>query len=240
MSKEMIAIQLKSGGLNILIDTCNGNDKNRIVPFADKLQTDYLERLEASGVKPEEIDIVLCTHLHCDHVGWNTKLVDGKWVPTFPNARYLFTRKDYEFFAAGNGHELHKDGYIDSVLPIVEAGLADIVESDHIVDREKGVGVWMVDAHGHSVGNCIVYAQDEGPLAVFSGDCFHHPLLLVRPTLKFFADDDPDQAVLTRCAILEKHADTDDVIFPAHFSGNSAGFIEKDGEGYRFKFLESD
>ena len=229
---------LRSGGLNILIDTCNGNDKNRIVPFADKLQTDYLEKLETSGVKPEEIDIVLCTHLHCDHVGWNTKLVDGEWVPTFPNARYLFTRKDYEFFAEGKGDELHRDAFEDSVLPIVKAGLADIVESDHVVEREVGAGVWLEDAHGHSEGNCVVYAQDEGELAVFSGDCFHHPILLAKPKLQFFADDDPVQAAISRCALLEKHADTSDVVFPAHFGGTSAGSIVKDGEGYRFIFLE--
>jgi hypothetical protein len=126
---------LQSGGKNILVDCCNGNDKPRdIPPFANKLQTDYLKNFRATGLTPEDIDVVLCTHLHGDHVGWNTRIENGRWVPTFPNARYLFTRADYEYFGRHTDHPIHGPGYLDSVLPVMEHGLADLVDTEHVVE----------------------------------------------------------------------------------------------------------
>ena len=230
---------LQVNGLNILIDTCNGNNKSRSMPHGNMLDTNYLTNLKNAGVTPEEINIVLCTHLHCDHVGWNTRLENGEWIPTFPNARYIFSRKDYEFFITQQHEAMHREAFDDSVLPIVEAGLADIVEEDYIVDREIGKGVWLEGANGHSPGSCVVVAQDEGPKAVFSGDIFHHPVQLVNQEAPFYADEDFQQASLTRKAVLEKYADTDAVIFPAHFCDNSAGTLSTtDHKGYRFNFLE--
>ena len=230
---------LQVNDLNILIDTCNGNDKSRSVPFADNLQTDYLANFAKTGIAPEAIDIVLCTHMHCDHVGWNTRLTNGKWVPTFPNARYIFSRKDYEHFIEQEHEVLHRESFDDSVLPIIKAGLADIVEDDYIVDRQIGEGVWFEPANGHSPGMCIIYAQDGGPKAIFSGDTFHHPIQLVRPDAQFFADHDPVQAASVRMELLAKYADTDAVFFPAHFGENSAGkLVSAEAGTYRFQFLE--
>lgn len=228
---------LRSGGMNILIDTCCGNQKPRSVPFFDQLDTPYLERLAGVGLRPEDIGLVLCTHLHCDHVGWNTRLENGRWVPTFPNARYLFTRRDYEFYQTQLHEPLHREAFDDSVLPVISAGLAEIVESDHIVQHEVGEGVWLQDAHGHSPGSVTVHARRGGKEAVFAGDTFHHPVQLVRPSLQFFADEDPVLAAETRARLFDRYADTDTVLFPAHFPGKSAGTVRRDGSGYRFEFL---
>jgi len=231
---------LRSEGQTILIDSCNGNDKSRSVPFADQLQTAYLDNLAAAGVRPQQVDLVLCTHLHCDHVGWNTRLENGRWVPTFPNARYLFGRRDYEFFSVQQHEQLHKEAFEDSILPIVEAGLADMVESDHVVQREIGDGVWLEDAHGHSPGCCVVHAQRGGERALFTGDVFHHPIQFIRPNMPFFADEDSAQAVITRNRLFNEHADTSTIIFPAHFTRSSAGRIRRDGDAFQFEFLEPD
>jgi glyoxylase-like metal-dependent hydrolase (beta-lactamase superfamily II) len=228
---------LQIDGRNILIDTCNGNDKSRSVPFADKLQTPYLANLAAAGLQPQDVDLVLCTHLHCDHVGWNTRLQDGRWVPTFPKARYLFSRRDYAFFSTQQHEALHREAFEDSVLPIVEAGLADMVENDAVVHREIGDGIWLEDAPGHSPGACVINAKRHGSPALFTGDAFHHPIQLVRPELQFFADEDAVLAVATRRRLMESHADRDTVIFPAHFGGASAGRIKREGSAFRFEFL---
>lgn len=229
---------LQVDGLNIMIDTCNGNDKVRSVPFANNLQTPYLRDLAAQGLKPEDIHLVLCTHLHADHVGWNTRLENGRWVPTFPNARYVIGRRDYEFFSKQTHEAFHREAYVDSVLPIVEAGRAELVESSHCVHRQIGDGVWLEDAAGHSPGCCIVNAQRGGPRAVFSGDVFHHPLQLVRPDIPFFADEDPVKAMLTRQQLFERHADSDTVFFPTHFPEAPAGRIRRAARHYRYEFLE--
>lgn len=235
---SMHSYVLRVDGMTILIDSCNGNDKQRSVPLMNQLQTPYLSRLNALGLTPEDIDMVLCTHLHCDHVGWNTRLENGRWVPTFPNARYLFTRKDYEHFSSEHAEALHREAFADSVLPVVEAGLADLVENDHVVHREIGDGIWLEDAHGHSLGSVAIHAERGGDHALFSGDCFHHPIQLIRPDLTFFADEDPDQACVTRRALMEAHADQPTIFFPAHFGGASAGRIHRDGTHFRFAFIE--
>jgi len=229
---------LQVDGLNILIDSCNGNDKTRSVPFADHLRTPYLADLHALGLAPKDVHLVFCTHLHCDHVGWNTRLENGRWVPTFPNARYLFTRRDYEHYSSDNAEALHREAFADSVLPVVAAGLADLVESDHVAHREIGDGIWLEDAHGHSAGSVVVHAARGGGHALFSGDCFHHPIQLVRPDLAFFADEDPAQASATRRRLLERHADGPAIFFPAHFGGRSGGRVMRDEGAFRFAFVE--
>lgn len=231
---------LRVDGLNILIDTCNGNHKNRCVPIAHQLDTDYLENLTALGVQPEDIDMVLCTHLHADHVGWNTQLVDGEWVPTFPNARYIIGERDYQHFSTQTEEVFHHEAYEDSVLPIVKAGLAEIVKEDSVLMGEQGNGVWMEPAFGHSPGSCLIHAKRGGPQAVFSGDIFHHPVQLVRPDYAFAFDHDAEEAVATRQKLLADHVDSDTVFFPAHFRGVSAGSVISNGDTYSYRFLESE
>jgi glyoxylase-like metal-dependent hydrolase (beta-lactamase superfamily II) len=227
---------LQLDDFNILIDTCNGNDKQRSIPFGHMLKSNYLEQLAAAGVSPDEIHLVLCTHLHADHVGWNTRLDNGRWVPTFPNARYVFSRRDYEFFSRQTHEAFHREAYLDSVLPIVEAGRADIVESDHIVTREIGDGVWLEDAAGHSPGCCIVNARRGGSQVAFTGDVFHHPIQLVRPDLAFFADEDAGLAATARRRVMKQYVDSGTVLCPAHFCGEPWGRIRSTERPERYRF----
>jgi glyoxylase-like metal-dependent hydrolase (beta-lactamase superfamily II) len=231
---------LRVDGRNILIDTCCGNDKKRSLPPVSMQQWPYLENLARTGLRPEDIDVVMCTHLHFDHVGWNTRLKDGSWVPTFPNARYLFGRRDLEFFSKQRHEALHREAFDDSVAPILDAGLADLVDTDSLVHREIGDGIWLADVSGHSPGNLCVIAECGGNRAVFSGDCFHHPIQVVRPDAAFFADENPAQASATRQRLFQQYANTDAIFFPAHFTGATAGRVEQGDAGLlRFRFLET-
>ena len=231
---------LRVDGRNLLVDTCCGNDKQRSLAAVSHLQSPYLENLERAGLRPEDIHLVMCTHLHFDHVGWNTRLRDGRWVPTFPNARYLFGRRDLEFFGTQRHEATHREAFEDSVAPILDAGQADIVDIGAHVHREIGDGVWLEDASGHSPGNLCVIAECGAERAVFSGDCFHHPIQLVRPDAAFFADENPAKASATRQHLLARYADSGAVFFPAHFTGTSAGRVERHPHGdLRYRFLPS-
>ena len=224
-------------GRNILIDTCDGNHKTRSLEAVHNLDTKYLDGFKAVGVRPEDIDLVLCTHLHFDHVGWNTKLENGRWVPTFPNARYLFSRQDYEHFRDEEQEGVHAEAFQDSVLPIVEHGLADIVEADIAVHREIEDGVWLEPAFGHSPGSCTVHAKRGGPEGLFWGDVIHHPIQLIRHDLPFFFDMEPRAASANRTRILDRCAHSDTMCFPAHFRHTSAGHVRPDGDGYKYEFV---
>lgn len=226
-------------GANVLIDACNGNCKQRSLPFINMLDTPYMANLEAAGVSPEEIDLVLCTHLHFDHVGWNTRFENGRWVPTFPNARYVFGKRDYEHWASQHEDALHHEAFMDSVLPVVEAGLAEIidVESETPVFQAIGDGIWLEPAFGHSPGCCVIHAQAGGAKALFWGDVIHHPIQLVRPELPLMFDHDPALAATVRQTLLNRVADTDTMCFPAHFRGNSAGHVRRDGSRFRYDFV---
>jgi glyoxylase-like metal-dependent hydrolase (beta-lactamase superfamily II) len=231
---------LRVDGRNILVDTCCGNDKKRSLPPVSMQSWPYIENLARAGLRPEDIHLVMCTHLHFDHVGWNTRLKDGSWVPTFPNARYLFGRRDLEFFSKQRHEATHREAFDDSVAPILDAGLADLVDSDMPIHREIGDGIWLEDVSGHSPGNLCVTAECGGDRAIFSGDCFHHPIQLIRPDAAFFADEDPVKACATRRRLLERYADTDAIFFPAHFMGATAGRVERvDAEQLRFRYLQT-
>jgi glyoxylase-like metal-dependent hydrolase (beta-lactamase superfamily II) len=225
---------------NILIDTCCGNDKQRSLPPVSMQHWPYIENLARAGLHPHDIDLVMCTHLHFDHVGWNTRLKDGSWVPTFPKARYLFGRKDLEFFSKQRHEATHREAFADSVAPILDAGLADLVDPESLVHREIGDGIWLEDGGGHSPGNLCVIAECGAERAIFSGDCFHHPVQIVRPEATFFADEDPARASATRRRLLEQYANGDAIFFPAHFTGATAGRVERDSAGHlRFRFLQN-
>lgn len=229
---------IEIGGLTVLVDTCCGNDKDRLVPAVHRLNTNYLGNLRAAGFEPEDIDLVMCTHLHFDHVGWNTRLENGKWVPTFPKARYLFGRRDYEYFL-GNppGEEPNYQGFLDSVVPVMEKGQGEIVDEDLVVHHEIGNGVWLEPAFGHSPGCCTVNAQAGGPPGIFWGDVIHHPVQLIRHDLPFAFDTDGPTACTVRKATMEKVADSDTMCFPAHFRRSSAGHVKRDGDAFRYEFV---
>ncbi len=237
MNLSVHSFVVRCRGRNILIDACNGNHKQRTIPFAHMLETPYLERLGQAGLAPEDIHLVLCTHLHGDHVGWNTRLRDGRWVPTFPNARYVFTRPDVEHFSQPGVEPYHREAYLDSVLPIIEAGQAHIVETGQAIYAELDAGVWLSPAPGHSPGSCLIHARSGAVHGIFSGDLFHHPVELVRPQMAFFADYDAALTGQTRTQLFEAYADTDVRFFPAHFADPTAGWIRSHRDGFRYQFV---
>jgi len=224
----------------ILVDTCVGNDKPRPGrPMFDHLSLPYLADLAAAGVRPEEVDFVLCTHLHVDHAGWNTQLINGRWVPTFPNAKYIFARTEYEFW-----ERRHLDGsegpvpnvYDDSILPVMQAGQAVLVDADHQIDD----GLWFEPAPGHTPGNVVVNLQSQGATGVLTGDVMHHPLQLIRPEWSSRACEDPVQSAATRRALIERYADTDTLIAPAHFASPTMGHIISKGDGFGYRLVNED
>ncbi len=226
--KLIICVQsyvLRTGRHTILVDGCVGNDKPRdVFPQWDRQSYRYLETLAEVGVRPEEVDIVMCTHLHTDHVGWNTRLVDGRWVPTFPNARYLFARREVEIWQERLRTEEpvgHVQAFIDSVVPVLDAGLATLVEDDHEIED----GLWLEPAPGHTAGNVIVNLRSEGRSAVICGDVIHHPVQLVRPDWSSRACEDRVNSRRTRRALLDRCCDTDTVLAPTHFASPSMGRV---------------
>ena len=227
---------VRTGRYTILIDCCVGEDKERPdFPNWHRRKWPWLANLKAAGATPEDIDFVFCTHLHIDHVGWNTKLENGRWVPTFPNATYLFGAAEYRYWEAA-----HKDiGYmhgmfVDSVLPVVEAGRVAFVDKDFEIDT----GFTIEPTPGHTPGhNCLNLARG-GETVVFSGDLMHHPLQVPEPQLSTVYCVRPDESRRTRTAFVERYAETDTVILPAHFPGASAGRIRARNGATLFDFCE--
>ena len=224
------ALVVASGGTRIMVDTCVGNDKDRPTPLFDKLQTTFLADLVDAGFPPESIDVVVCTHLHVDHVGWNTTLVDGAWVPTFPDAQYLFGRVEYEHWAANDETALYGDVMGDSVTPIVEAGLATMVESDHRLTDE----VWLEPTPGHTPGHHSIRITSDGATAVITGDMVHHPIQFPRVDLTSDADTDSAAAVATRRDSFARWEAEGALVIGTHFAGPGAGRLTTDGDGWRF------
>lgn len=235
---SMHSYVLRVGGRNILIDACNGDDKRRSIPDVDRVKTPFLASLAALGLTTDDIDLVLCTHLHFDHVGWNTRLEDGRWVPTFAHARYLFSRRDFEHFAAQELEDDNVRAFRDSVLPVYDAGRAELIEADIAVHREIDERVWLEPAFGHSPGNLSVLVEGAGQRAIFWGDVVHHPVQLIRPEVTPPFDNNPAEARETRLRTLARAADEGLICFPAHFRAPSAGRVLRAGDRYRYRFLD--
>ena len=227
-------------GLTILVDSCDGNHKNRSLPEVHQLNQPYLENLARAGFRPEDIDLVMCTHLHFDHVGWNTYRdpATGTFQPTFPNARYLFGRKEYAAWQNVLRHDgVHTDGHlVECVDPIVELGLADFIEGDHRICAE----VSCEPSHGHTPGHVHVRIDSKGQSAVITGDLMHHPMQCAMPERTATFDMDKDAGRATRVGFVEKYKDSGTVVIGAHFAGSTAGHITTHGEGdVRFDGLEA-
>jgi glyoxylase-like metal-dependent hydrolase (beta-lactamase superfamily II) len=232
---------IKTPTLNILVDTCNGNHKQRpSMPAWHELDTDYLERLAGIGLAPEDIDVVMCTHLHADHVGWNTRLADGRWVPTFPWARYLMSRRDFEVFdalhRAGPQTPVNRGSFLDSVLPVVEHGQAVFVDPEDVVDAQLVGKLWLEGAPGHSPGNLNLRVRDAGGSACLCGDVIHHAIQCAVPELNSPADYDRAQGIASRRRLLESCADNDTIVLTGHFPDPTAGRIVSHGDSFRFRF----
>jgi glyoxylase-like metal-dependent hydrolase (beta-lactamase superfamily II) len=227
---SIFSLLVETAGKKIVIDTCVGNDKPRGVPMWNKRQTMFLADMDAAGFSRESVDFVACTHLHQDHVGWNTMLVDGEWTPTFPNARYLFSANDWAWLEKQPITFLG-DYCGDSVRPIFTAGLADLITPGHYITDE----VWLDSTPGHSPGHVSVRISSQGEHAVVTGDLIHHPCQMARPHWHSPFDFDSGQALQTRTDFLAEFGDEPVLVIGSHFATPTAGHIVSDGDVYRFK-----
>jgi glyoxylase-like metal-dependent hydrolase (beta-lactamase superfamily II) len=222
------ALIVETAGRKLVVDTCLGNDKPRPLPDWNQRQGPFLADLEAAGHPRESIDTVICTHLHVDHVGWNTMLVNDRWVPTFPNARYLIGKEEWDYWKNDPDGQFG-DVMADSVRPIIEAGLADLVAPDHKISNE----VWLEPTPGHTPGHVSVRISSGGQDAVITGDLMHHPCQMARPDWASAFDYDPDAARKTRHDFLARYADGPVLVIGTHFAGPTAGRVVRDGDAYR-------
>ena len=229
------SILLRFGARTVLIDTCVGCGKPRPARPAWHAREGhaYLDRLAAMGVQPEQVDTVFCTHLHVDHVGWNTQLRDGRWVPTFPNARYLFGRTELAHWQAqadrqGAGAVNH-GSFADSVLPILEAGQADLVDDGH----DLAAGMVLRGLPGHTPGQMGLFLDSADGRALFCGDAIHSPAQIARPAWSSAFCADAALSAHTRTAIVEDAAERGTLLVPAHFRGAGCAHVKRDGGAFR-------
>ena len=229
---------VRTGRQTVLIDSCIGNDKERPTrPQFHRMKSPFIEDLARLGVKPEDVDYVMCTHLHWDHVGWNTRLADGQWVPTFPKARYVVAKREYDHWQGVHDSGVdtpHARAFGDSVLPVVKTGQALLVGDDYALDD----GLWFEGYPGHTPGNVVIHARSGGQRGVFIGDVLHHPLQCLKPEWSTMACSDPEGSRASRTRLIQEHADSGALILPAHFPAPTAGWIRPHGGAYRFDFQE--
>jgi glyoxylase-like metal-dependent hydrolase (beta-lactamase superfamily II) len=232
---------LRSAGRTVVVDTGMGNDKPREHPLMDLRNGDFLTRLEAVGVRPEDVDLVVNTHLHSDHVGWNTRLVDGEWVPTFPNAQYLMNKNDYDYWNPANGHtrqatfgSVADDSatFADSILPIHQAGRAVLWEGDlHRIDED----LTLEHAPGHTPGSAVLRLESGTDRALFVGDIIHTPIQMLEPDHDTCLSEDRVEAARSRHRILEQAVTTKSLVVPAHLGGSGAAELSRENGRYSIK-----
>lgn len=221
---------LKTPSHVILVDSCVGNDKTvtKLPDWHQRSDTRFMSCLAAAGVTPEEVDYVLCTHLHTDHVGWNTRLANGTWVPTFPNARYLLPSDD-EALQRAKQSTL----YTESVLPVIAAGQAELVQAGH----KLGDHVSLVPTPGHTPGHVSIRVQSAGADAIITGDALHSSAQCCHPEWHFKFDMDAEQAVTSRKSLLESAAETQCLVLGSHFALPSLGRVAAKGDGFEWQEL---
>jgi len=212
----------------IVVDTGLGNDKEgRKVPTWNNRKDAFLETMTSAGFPPDSIDTVLCTHLHVDHVGWNTKLAGGQWVPTFGNARYVFGKTEYEHWRDYRDEPDKVAVFDDSVKPIVDAGKAELVASDARLADE----ITLIPTPGHSPGHMSIHIKSDGEEGLLTGDVAHHPCQMAHLDWSSTADSDPVQSTVTRRELFSRFADTPTLVIGGHFN---AGHIRRDGDAFKF------
>jgi glyoxylase-like metal-dependent hydrolase (beta-lactamase superfamily II) len=226
---------VKTAHHTILIDTCCGNHKDRpTFELANQLNTPYLDRLAAVGVRPEEVDMVLCTHLHVDHCGWNTQLKNGKWVPTFPKAKYIFSKQEYNQWNPAitptPADSVNVGVFNDSVLPVVEAGQATMIEGTHALDDQMTLEL----APGHTSGSIVLKLASKGQNALFAGDTLHSPVQILRPDWSSGFCDDPVMSAKTRRKLMEHCVEKNALLMPAHFPPPHAVRVRAKGDYFTF------
>jgi glyoxylase-like metal-dependent hydrolase (beta-lactamase superfamily II) len=224
---------VKAGGRNIVVDTCIGGDRQREYDVFCHLKSDFMDDLKSIGVTPDNVDTVLCTHLHFDHVGWNAQKVNNRWVPTFPNARYLFGRIEYEHWmmlyrTKGYHHLLHVE---ECIMPIIDAGLVDLIEMEHRINQE----VWLEPTPGHTPGHVSVRISSHGQEAIITGDIMHSPIQIAVPDWLVSFDMDRELGARQRARFVKASADKPLLVIGSHFPQPTAGHIVSDGSSWRFK-----
>lgn len=223
----------------ILIDTGSGNDKQRpLFPIFHDQKIPYLDRLKTeAGISPKDVDFVFNTHLHVDHSGWNTILRDDRWVPTFPNARYVFPRVEADYYSSSASHNdvniPSRGVYEDCILPVIEAGLVDFIDADG--------GPYLdcftfIPTRGHSIGHMSIELQSNGEKAIFGGDIMHTPIQVLKPHLNTVFCEFKEEAIASRARILEKLAQDHTLYFSTHFAGSSAGYVSRNANGYAWTY----
>ena len=227
---------MRSPRHTILVDTCTGEDKGHAAPFDFPGKERWRNELFALGVSYEQVDYVFCTHLHIDHTGWNTTLRDGRWVPTFPNAKYIFHKKEYAVWEAEHAKGANPPGTVfrDNCLPIVEAGQALLVDDDYALDDT----ITLTPTPGHSPCHCCVNIFSKGQRAVVTGDMMHHAIQTRELHWSPGVDWDAKQAAESRKTFLSSVADTPTLLLPIHFPAPTVGLVTADGANrfhYRFK-----
>lgn len=224
---------LEIGELRILIDTCVGNDKKRVdIKEWGNLKTDYLQKINEAGCKVSDITHIMCTHLHFDHVGFNTTLSGGKWIPTFPNAKYIFSKAEFEYWSKMPSSEIEDDrqGIRDSIMPIIEENKHLLVDDNfELCDEVK-----LIPTPGHTPHHCSVTIDSQGEKGLITGDFIHHPCQMENIDWYTLADTDKDKATQTRKTMLEKYSDSQTLVFGSHFSYPVAGYIVSDNNKYKF------
>ena len=213
----------------VLVDPCTGNGKPHPVPFFDNLEVPFIERMSETGYRPEDIGLVVCSHLHHDHCGWNTQLRDGKWMPTFPNARYIMRRSEFERWGPQRDRhpvfDYNESVFERSVQPVVDAGLAELVSGSHRLTA----GIVVEPAPGHTLGHQMLHLVSGGQHAFFTGDCFHHPIQLVEPAIPFGDAEDLEQAIAMRRKLVELSADNGALLIAAHLPAPYAVRARREG-----------
>ena len=227
------AFFVRAGNRRIMIDTCIGADRERQFPVFTKMRTTFMQDLASLGIAPNDIDTVLCTHLHFDHVGWNTHLVDGRWVPTFPKARYLFSRQEYDHWLmlrdTGGYHGINH--LSDAVDPVIEAGLVDFIPHDYALTEE----ISLLPTPGHTPGHVSVYISSQGQEAVITGDMMHHPIQVAMPEHLATFDMDKPAGAKTRVAFVERFQEKPVLVIGSHFADPGAGYIVRNGASWKLK-----
>ena len=220
------------GDQKIIVDSGVGNGKERVaVPGWDNLQTAFLDQFKAVDMQPGEIDYVVNTHLHFDHVGWHTRLVNGAWQPTFSAARYVMAAEEFRYWQSRPEKEIADQhaGFSDSVLPVFEAGLVDLVADDQVIID----GVRLIPSPGHTPHHVSVLIESRGQCALITGDVAHHPCQLAHPDWRSASDFDPDRARASRSDLVERFADSETLIIGSHFADPVAGYMRRDGAALR-------
>ena len=226
------ALIIDTPSKTIVVDTCLGNDKKRSVPGWSNLHTNFLEDMHHAGYPEDIIDTVLCTHLHTDHVGWNTKLVNGEWVPTFENAEYLFGKDEWEYTEKQSSQDPHyNEFFVDSIKPIQEAGLVRFVGTNEQICDE----VILEPTLGHTPGHVSIRIESEGKKAAITGDFLHHPSQMEKLEWESIVDWDASMAKETRRRKLQEYSEEDILVFGTHFASPSAGKVIKKGDHFIFK-----